>query len=80
MKLEEIELLKIKNYDSEIEKYILGIELLTTKLKQARSEISVLNLKRQQFYSELKNKYKIESDFNYNKETGEIIEDKPVIP
>lgn len=72
MKLEEIDLLRIKNIDLEIERLIMSVEMAKLMAKNANSDISGMNQKRVNIYNELKNKYEIE-DFKYDRENGEIM-------
>lgn len=79
-KLEEIDFLRLKNFDNEIDNLLLMIELSRTKAKEANDSIKRLNPARNKLYIELKKKYELDYDFSYNKETGEIILNKPASP
>lgn len=79
-KLDEIDFLRLKNIDIEIERLALLMEVARSKLAVANYEMVKLNPQRTQVYQSLVEKYKI-GDFNYHRETGEIIPvNKPAVP
>ena len=75
-----MDFLKLKSIDLEAEQLVMNIELVRMKAQESNQKLKDLNPKRSALYQEIKEKYKIADQFTYNRETGEIIENKPAVP
>lgn len=79
-KLDEMDLLKMKSIDLEAEQLVMNVELARMKAQESNQKLKELNPKRSALYQEIKEKYEIAGQFTYNRETGDIIENKPASP
>lgn len=79
-KLDEMDLLKLKSIDLEAEQLVMNVELARMKAQESNQKLKELNPKRSALYQEIKEKYGITDQFTYNRETGDIIENKPASP
>lgn len=76
-KLDEIDLLKLKSLDLEAESLVMTVEIARNKAQEANAKLKNIGPKRNKLYSEMKKKYEIADQFTYDRETGEIIENRP---
>lgn len=81
-KLDEMDLLRLKSIDLEGENLINAIELARFRVQESNSRLREIQAQRNAFIEEIKTKYKIDGQFNYDRQTGEIkiIENKPAAP
>lgn len=81
-KLDEMDLLRLKSIDLEGENLINAIELARFRVQESNSRLREIQAQRNAFIEEIKTKYKIDGQFNYDRQTGEIkiIESKPEAP
>lgn len=75
-KLDEIDLLKLSRMDIDIERIIMVIQIGKNHLENLQKQIKKRTDERKTLFESLKEKYEVR-DFNYDNETGEIIEISP---
>lgn len=71
-KLEELDLLKISRMDYDVERLMMGMQLGRNHMENLQKQLKKRTEERKVLFDQLKEKYEIESDFDYNHETGEI--------